>query len=222
MKPPREGRRTRKPSQRNINEIPLSVKVKIENLDPLSIVKKEPKQELQKERLIKVKLEPVEPSQEEFQVKSEKRKRKRQVVEVKTEPKEAAAVPQRKKKKVSDARATVKVKKKNPINTYKVAGVTFRSDNVNKAIKKNGEVWPAESHANSHTVILEKEPTNKYDRHAIKVNISGYHCGYIPKEENRSIDLKATYKVRGLRYIPHIGAHAALIVQIPKVEKMED
>ena len=147
MKPPREGRRTRKPSQRNINEIPLSVKVKIENesceyLDPLSIVKKEPKQELQKERLIKVKLEPVEPSQEEFQVKSEKRKRKRQVVEVKTEPKEAAAVPQRKKKKVSDARATVKVKKKNPINTYKVAGVTFRSDNVNKAI--NGEVWPAE------------------------------------------------------------------------------
>ena len=51
---PREGRRTRKPSQRNINEIPLSVKVKIENLDPLSIVKKEPKQELQKERLIKV------------------------------------------------------------------------------------------------------------------------------------------------------------------------
>ena len=30
------------------------------------------------------------------------------------------------------------MKKVNPINTYKVAGVTFRSDNVNKAI--NGEV----------------------------------------------------------------------------------
>jgi len=250
MKPPVRVRRL--PRNQRDNELPEPLPVPEMDFELEAsasiLVKKEPKSR----RKLKVKLEPpcielesrleqkpqilheyVYEDGDAVKIKPEperRNKRKRKAAtEVKVKPEQqlddvVIIAPQAKRKKVV-ATKVVKAKKValiKPLRTLKVAGVTFRSNNVKNAMIKNGEVFTQDRYTNQHSVTLIPEPKNIYDSYAIKVIISDYFCGYIPKSENRCIDINATYRVWGLRYVERLNAHAIVLAQMPKIEKIEE
>ena len=54
-------------------------------------------------------------------------------------------------------------------DVFSVAGTTFRAAAV-EAVLKEGV----------RDVVLEAEPTNRFDKNAVKVLVNGHHVGYVP------------------------------------------
>ena len=70
--------------------------------------------------------------------------------------------------------------------SYDVVGESYHRPELLALIKSapedqraQGEVWTV--------ALLVREPTNKYDKNAIKVTIDGRHVGYVPKEDARTV-----------------------------------
>lgn len=100
------------------------------------------------------------------------------------------------KKSISDSLATSKTVEKPPISekVYRVAGTSYRTDNILKLAEENSDyektkkeliedgltdtrVWKFEFYPSK--VELIPEPDNPQDSNAIKVVVDGEHIGYI-------------------------------------------
>lgn len=58
-----------------------------------------------------------------------------------------------------------------------VAGVKFRAGSgEHMAIREDDGKW-----------LLQPEPTNQHDPHAVKVLHDGFHVGYVPRELSREV-----------------------------------
>jgi hypothetical protein len=129
--------------------------------------------------------------------------------------KAAAKALAKETKKAQKALVLAEKKARKPVRIIKVAGTSFRSADVVRCITSAGEVYAENRLMNAHVVQLRPEPKNKYDRNAVAIVVSGFHIGYVPKSQNRSINRKASYVVWGLRYVQFLGQFAASIAEMP-------
>jgi len=66
----------------------------------------------------------------------------------------------------------------------KVAGVSHYQDALWKIAGGDPEDGPEDTF---HDAVIEPEPTNKFDKGALKVTIDGLLIGYIPKDDQREV-----------------------------------
>ena len=78
-------------------------------------------------------------------------------------------------------------------DVFSVAGTTFRAAAV-EAVLKEGV----------RDVVLEAEPTNRFDKNAVKVLVNGHHVGYVPAV--RAASTRGTVHVCniGIASQPHV------------------
>ena len=74
-----------------------------------------------------------------------------------------------------------------------VAGTTFKREGIEKVVNMSHK-----------TVQLVKEPDNRYDKNAIKVEVSGQHVGYVPKGKQLSPDARVNVCKVGLEPNPYV------------------
>lgn len=81
--------------------------------------------------------------------------------------------------------------------TFKVAGISFRTDAIEDMLKEDGDYYESKSYLRENyddgdriwqylseyrdDVALVDEPENKYDPNAIRVEVGGVHIGYVKK-----------------------------------------
>eukprot|EP00941_MAST-03F_sp_MAST-3F-sp1_P005708 g5708.t1 len=122
--------------------------------------------------------------------KKKKRKKEKETRQGKSKTTQVVSKPKKREK-------SKKVAKSYPRRIIRVAGTSFRRESLAQAIQKNGCV--SEGEINEHSVRLEKEPKNQFDRYAIKIIVSGCFIGYVPMAENRDVKVNAKWSVWLLR-----------------------
>lgn len=80
----------------------------------------------------------------------------------------------------------------------KVAGTTFRREGVKAAIHKTD-------------VAIIPEPNNPHDSNALRVEVGGFHVGYIPRNCNKPISPESISLFKsGLEPQPHVWLACAV------------
>ena len=80
------------------------------------------------------------------------------------------------------------------VSLIEVAGITFNQTSLKRAREMPGSC-----------VQLVREPENKFDKDAIRVEINEQPVGYIPKSKNKTVSLKRAAVTRwGLEPKPHV------------------
>jgi len=86
---------------------------------------------------------------------------------------------------------------------FKITGTSFRHKQALKSFSNGGEVVAANNLTTPQRVVLQPEPSNKYDPNAIQVVIGGVHVGYVPKKMTSQIDTQAAAMILGWRVMEH-------------------
>ena len=86
---------------------------------------------------------------------------------------------------------------------FKITGTSFRHTQALKSFSNGGEVVAANNLTTPQRVVLQPEPSNKYDPNAIQVVIGGVHVGYVPKKMTSQIDTQAAAMILGWRVMEH-------------------
>ena len=67
---------------------------------------------------------------------------------------------------------------------YEIVGESYRRDNLLKIIDNHNAISIGKLHIDA---ILEPEPSNSFDKNAVKVLIEGIHVGYIPQTDSERV-----------------------------------
>lgn len=70
------------------------------------------------------------------------------------------------------------------IYNYDIVGESYRRDNLLTIINEHNAISIGKLHIEA---ILDPEPLNTFDKHAVRVLIDGKHVGYIPKTDSERI-----------------------------------
>jgi hypothetical protein len=70
------------------------------------------------------------------------------------------------------------------IYNYDIVGESHRRENLLEIINEHNAISIGKLHVEA---ILDPEPSNSFDKHAVRVLIEGKHVGYIPKTDSERI-----------------------------------
>lgn len=100
--------------------------------------------------------------------------------------------------------------------TFYVAGVKFRPESIRTSILD--ELLARHPDCTTFPITLSGEPSNPYDRRAVKVMAGGQHLGYVPKPTNAFIyalrDAGTKPVARLVSYNPCAETHKMFQVEV--------